>query len=316
MASKWWRRSVLARWPRQTAWLLLAVGVTIAIGSSHHAQAITQIPDPDPKPGSYGLSASKPQPPPKQGARISSPTSGTVFTESPITVEGICPTGLLVEILNNNVMVGAVMCENGSFSIQVSLFSGENELSALVYDDNDQVGPESNKVTVTYNNTNLSQFGEMITLTSTYSRRAQSINRVLAWPLQLSGGTGPYALTIDWGDGTASDLRSLASAGTFDIDHVYKRAGIYTVNIKVVDSNGVSAFLQLVAVANGEAVAAGTGEDLNPCRCNDGWRVLWIPVVIVCLMLPLAFWLGRRSQLVSLRAKLDKERDSYKNESS
>jgi hypothetical protein len=222
----------------------------------------------------------------------------------------------LVELHNNGVMVGATMCVDGRFSLQVSLFSGQNELVAFVYDDTDQLGPESNRVTITYNNTNFSAFGELITLTSTYSRRAESIKRQLTWPLQLSGGTGPYALTVDWGDGSASDLRSLTSAGLFNIAHAYERAGIYIVNVKVVDKNGVSAFLQLVAVANGEATASPAEEQAKLAAQNsDGWRILWIPVAFILLILPLSYWLGRRSQLVSLRAKLDKERDNYQNES-
>lgn len=291
----------------------LAAGLLFAIYSSSQASAITQIPNPDPKPGSYGLEATKTQPPPKIGARITSPGNGQVFTNSPITVEGICPEGLLVEIHDNGVMVGAVMCQNGQFSLQVSLFTGENQLTALVYDDTDQAGPTSDTVTVTYNNTSFSAFGQLVTLTSVYSRRAESINRELTWPLQLSGGSGPYALTVDWGDGTTADLKSLASAGGFDIAHTYKRAGIYTINVKVVDANGVSAFLQLVAVANGEATADTSGQKTT--GTTERVVVLWVPVIVVAVMLPLAYWLGRRSQLVSLRTKLEKERDAFEKES-
>lgn len=291
----------------------IAAGLLFAIYSSSQVSAITQIPNPDPKPGSYGLEATKTQPPPKIGARITSPGNGQVFTNSPITVEGICPEGLLVEIHDNGVMVGAVMCQNGQFSLQVSLFTGENQLTALVYDDTDQAGPTSDTVTVTYNNTSFSAFGQLVTLTSVYSRRAESINRELTWPLQLSGGSGPYALTVDWGDGTTADLKSLASAGGFDIAHIYKRAGIYTINVKVVDANGVSAFLQLVAVANGEATADTSGQKTT--GTTERVVVLWVPVIVVAVMLPLAYWLGRRSQLVSLRTKLEKERDAFEKES-
>lgn len=294
------------------AWFVAAALVALGFMSlSNTASAITRLPNPDPQPGSYGLEATKPQAPPKVGASISSPSGGQTFTESPITVEGICPTGLLVEVLNNGVMAGAVMCQDGRFSLQVSLFSGENELYAKVYDDTDQAGPDSNRVSVTYSNTNFSEFGELVTLTSTYSRRAESIRRQLSWPIQLDGGTGPYALTVDWGDGTSSDLISLANSGLFNIAHVYSRAGVYTVNIKVVDKNGVSAFLQLVAVANGEPVADVTGQSGAGALTAGNIRILWIPMVIIALMLPLSYWLGRRSQLVSLMNRLDRERDIY-----
>ncbi|RYF29241.1 MAG: hypothetical protein EOO17_02090 [Chloroflexi bacterium] len=92
-----------------------------------------------------------------------------------------------MQILNNGVMVGSVMCSNGSFTLQVSLFAGTNELSALVYDDLDQAGPVSNIVTVTYNDTRFTAFGSLITLTSSYGRRSAAAGGPLSWPLQLSG---------------------------------------------------------------------------------------------------------------------------------
>ena len=42
------------------------------------------------------------------------------------------------------------------------------------------------------------------------------------------------------------------------ISHTYKKAGIYQVNVKVSDVNGVSAFLQVVAVASGKVDAVAT----------------------------------------------------------
>lgn len=306
---------MIQRWHKKgLAGGLLAASLLFASIGSATTHAITQIPTPDPKPGSYGLEATKTQPPPTIGARITSPGNGQAFTNSPITVEGICPNDLLVEIHNNGVMVGAVMCTNGTFSLQISLFAGENQLSALVYDNTDQEGPASDTVTVTYNNTNFAAFGQLVTLTSVYSRRAESINRQLTWPVQLSGGSGPYALTIDWGDGTTADLKSLASAGPFDIAHAYKRAGIYTINVKAADANGVTAFLQLVSVSNGEATAADASGQKDT-GTKERVVVLWIPAVVVALMLPLSYWLGRRSEVVSLRARLEKERDAFEKKS-
>ena len=272
--------------------------------------AINAIPTPEPKPGSYGLEATKTQPAPTQGATITTPGNGASFSTSPITVNGICPTDLLVQVYNNNVMVGAVMCTNGSFSVQVSLFAGTNELSAIVYDTLDQAGPVSNIVTVNYSDTNFSAFGALITLTSSYGRRSAAAGTDLGWPLQLSGGTGPYAFSLDWGDGTPTELKSQSLAGVVSIAHTYKRAGIYQANIKVTDTNGVSAFLQVIAVSNGKVdtsteTASTVGDTAKP-------QVLWVPAAVSLILLPPAFWLGRRSQIVSLRNKMLKERNNIK----
>jgi len=271
--------------------------------------AITQIPIPDPKPGSYGLAATKLQDPPTQGAVITTPGNGASYNTSPITVSGICPTGLLVQVYNNSVMVGSVMCTNGSFTIEVSLFAGVNELSALVLDELDQAGPASNIATVNYSNTQFSAFGALITLTSSYGRRSAPAGSELTWPLQLSGGAGPYAFSIDWGDGTATELKSQQLAGIVDIAHVYKKAGIYQVNVKVTDVNGVSAFLQVIGLGNGKVDAAETDTAKTGV---DRTIVMWIPAAVAVALLFPAYWLGRRSQIVSIRNKMLKEQEAYK----
>lgn len=277
------------------------------------ALAINKIPDPAPKPGAYGIEATKPQAPPKRGATITTPGNGSSFTKSPITVTGICPTGLLVEVYNNGVMVGSVMCKRGSFRMEVSLFIGKNVLSALVYDDLDQPGPKSKLVTVNYSNTNFSAFGQLVTLTSSYGRRSAPAGEGLRWPLQLAGGAGPYAFSIDWGDGSKPELKSQAVAGVVTIAHTYKNAGIYQVNITVTDANGVTAFLQLVAVSSGQVDAAHqtSGDDE---QVTQRVEILWIPAAIAAFLLLPAFWLGRRSQLVSLRNKMLKEHEEYEKE--
>lgn len=273
------------------------------------ASAINQIPTPEPIPGSYGLSATKTQDPPTTAATITTPGSGGSFSSSPITVGGICTSDLLVQVYNNGVMVGSVMCTNNSFSLQVSLFAGINELTAFLYDSLEQAGPVSNIVSVTYTDASLDAFGQLITLTSSYGRRAAATGSELAWPLQLTGGTGPYAFSLDWGDGASAELKSQSLAGLVSIAHNYKKAGIYQVNVKATDVNGVSAFLQVVAVASGKVEAETALEDTTGAAKTV---VLWIPTAIAFALLFPAFWLGRRSQIVSLHNKMLKERDAYK----
>lgn len=289
---------------------LIGICLLTFVAALRPVSAITPLPTPDPKPGSYGLEATKKQPPPSVGATISTPGNGASFSTSPITVNGICPNGLLVQVYDNGVMVGSVMCSGGNFSLQVSLFAGTNELSATVYDDLDQAGPVSNTVSVTYTDTHLSAFGALVTLTSSYGRRSANAGTELDWPLQLSGGTGPYAFSINWGDGTPTQLKSQALAGLVTIAHTYKKAGIYSVNITVTDVNGVSAFLQVIAVSNG-IVDSPSSTKSSSSPNGVVTKVVWIPTVISLVLLIPTYWLGRRSQLVSLRNKMLKERDNY-----
>lgn len=301
------RKSALWVLPATAGMYLLAFFVF-----AQPASAINQIPTPDPIPGSYGLSATKTQDPPTTAATITTPGNGASFGNSPITVSGICTNNLLVQVYNNGVMVGAVMCTNNSFSLEASLFAGANEFTAIMYDDLEQAGPISNIVNVTYTDANIGAFGQLITLTSSYGRRAASTNSELTWPLQLTGGTGPYAFSLDWGDSSSTELKSQSLAGLVTIAHMYKKAGIYQVNVKATDVNGVSAFLQVVAVSSGkvDSAAAGAGGGTNGGAPKT--TVLWAPAAVSVALLVPTFWLGRMSQLVSLHNKMLKERDAYK----
>lgn len=294
-------------------WIVSAVvgacllALVVVVPASH---AIAPLPTPEPQPGSFGIEATKKQAPPTVAATITTPGNGASFNTSPITVNGICTNDLLVQVYNNGVMVGAVMCKGGSFSVQVSLFAGTNELTAIVYDDLDQAGPTSNTVTVNYTDTSFTAFGQLVTLTSSYGRRSAPAGSELSWPLQLSGGAGPYAFSIDWGDGSAPELKSQGVAGLITITHTYKKAGIYQVNIKVTDVNGVSAFLQVIAVSSGKVDSVATASNTDN-QTNATPKILWIPYIILLALLLPTYWLGRRSQLISIRNKMLKERDNY-----
>jgi hypothetical protein len=306
-------------WARIANPVLFRIGLTLMLGLAiavlGHAKASAQYPPgftplvPDsPKGSSFGMEGKISAPPPTQGAHISAPSGGQTYNTPIITVSGTCPDDLLVEVLNNGVMVGSTLCENGSFSLQIGLFPGQNELSARVTDELGQEGPPSNVVTVTYStgaNASFSAFASFITLTSSYSRRAVDPGSTLIWPLQLSGGTGPYAFSIDWGDGSAPDLLSQPAAGIINIKHVYKTAGIYRVTVKVTDVNGISGFLQLIAVANGEAESAIKNGDAEPANIVIRNKVIWLPAAIVLTLLIPAFWLGRRHEARAMKKRLE-----------
>jgi hypothetical protein len=242
--------------------------------------------------GSVGLQGVIPSPPPSRGATIVNPSNGAVFTSVPITVNGICPAGLLVKIFSNGVFVGSTTCNNGSYSLQVDLFSGQNDLVARVYDALDQAGPDSNKVTVTFKDAQFLQFGSRVTLTSVYARRGAPPNSELDWPVLLEGGTAPYAVSVDWGDGTAPDLISVTSAGTVNLKHTYKVAGVYKIVVKATDKTGQKAFLQLVGQATGAVQNQTAGNDSGNLIIKK--ELLWWPALEMLPFVLAAFWLGGR----------------------
>jgi hypothetical protein len=274
---------------------------------SPYAGAIA--PNPGPGSGSVGLEGRISSPPPKQGATISSPGNGASFSAVPITVTGLCPKDLLVKLFSNNVFVGSVICTNGSYSLQINLFGGQNELVARVFDALDQPGPDSNIVNVTYVDAQFVQFGSSVNLSSDFARKGADPGKVLEWPIILTGGTGPYAISIDWGDGSPPDLMTQTFAGNFIIKHTYKSAGVYKVIIKATDSKGSTAFLQLVGVANGKVDNSGasSGSGLNTATTRI--KIIWWPMLLLLPLIPLAFWAGQKNELFAIRKQLERTRD-------
>lgn len=283
------------------------LGLVIVLTGSRVVHAIGT-PDPN-QSGATGLQATIPSPPPNTAATISVPSSGRVFESTPIEVNGLCTTGLLVKIFNNNIFVGSVMCERGSYNITVDLFSGDNTLIARVYDALDQAGPDSNAANVRFNDATFSPFGERINLSSKVARNGTPVGKKMSWPIILSGGTGPYAISVDWGDGSAYDLKSQPFAGEVILEHTYRSAGVYRVVVKATDATGATAFLQLVGVGTGPVTQkSSTGSDAEGGGTVATRTIyIWWPMLLLIPFLPLTFWVGRRYELVSIHHRLERQ---------
>ncbi|MEM6997494.1 MAG: hypothetical protein AAF413_01140 [Patescibacteria group bacterium] len=253
--------------------------------------------------GSVGLEGQIGAPPPSTPATISVPAAGAVFTEVPINVTGVCQTGLLVKLFKNGVFAGSATCENGSYTIQTDLFSGQNELVAIVFDDLDQEGPASNTVTVTLQSDDVSPL-DKVTLTSNFARRGANPGDSLLWPLSIAGGNGPYAVSVNWGDGQES-LTSVAFPGEFNIDHEYQNSGIYTIVVKATDNEGRVAYLQLVAVANGAVSTLAETDGVPTQTTIIERRFVWWPLLLLIPFIISTFWLGRRYELKRIRDKIE-----------
>jgi hypothetical protein len=280
--------------------LCLVLTVGVLAGSLGLSSGVAWAADPPPQSGSIGLEGTISSKPPTQGATITVPANGATFTSVPITVSGLCPKGLLIKIFSNGVFVGSTLCVGGSYSLQVDLFSGRNDLVARVYDSLDQAGPDSNKVTVIFNDAQFLQQGSRLSLTSPYAERGAPPGTPLQWPIILSGGVGPYAISVDWGDGSPADLLSQPSPGTITLTHTYKTAGVYKVVIKATDKNGAAAFLQLVGQATG-AVQNNKGNG----NATIVRQTVWWPPLAMIPLIPIAYWLGGRQKLHSLKHQFD-----------
>lgn len=290
---------------RFTSFVLLA-GLILLASPMPPASALGS---PNPQSGSTGLQGTISSPPPQTAATITTPVSGQTFTTMPITINGICPKGLLVKVFSNNIFIGSVQCDSGSYSLQADLFSGQNDLVVRVYDAFDQPGPDSNIVHVVFSDAQFAAFGGRVMLSSNYAKRGANPGAVLSWPVILSGGNGPYAVSIDWGDSKPASLMSVSFPGSFNITHTYDSAGIYRVVVKASDGSGTTAYLQLVGVANG-AISQAAATAGGPCNTIVKTKVLWWPSAVALLLIVLAFWIGRRYELAALRRRIEQSTNS------
>ncbi|MFZ1248763.1 MAG: hypothetical protein WAQ24_00375 [Candidatus Saccharimonadales bacterium] len=291
---------------------VFVLGLLILLGAVGHVYAIGS-PEPQ-QSGTTGLQGKISSPAPTTPPTIATPGGGSNTTGT-ATITGLCTNGLLVKIFSNNIFVGSVQCVNGSYSVQISLFGGQNDIVARVYDALDQAGPDSNRVSVSFQDPQFASFGERISLTSTLAKLGAPVGSILSWPIVLSGGTGPYAISVDWGDGTATDLKSQPFAGTFELTHTYKSAGIYRVVVKATDSTGATAFLQLVGVGSGQVTQSATGSNnKNGSNTTVKYVYIWWPLLLMVPIIMATFWLGKRYELAAIHKQIEQQSQLYNSE--
>ena len=235
--------------------------------------------------GMVGIEGIVPGPAPSSAPVITSPIDESHFEESPITVSGTCASNLLIRLYINDVFSGSAICINSKFSIESDISAGENVMFARAYDDLDQAGPNSSSVTVYLDSKETGR----LTLKSSFARRSADPREELSWPLHISGGSAPYAVSIDWGDGRTS-LISVLNEGEFSAHHTYLYSGIYKVVVRAVDISENRAVLQLIAVSRGTAFAP----DLTGSSKKVETVVAWQPLVLFILFMISTFWLGSR----------------------
>lgn len=264
--------------------MMLLTGVVVAAMATQ-----TLADDVYSEPSGYTIYGVIEQPPPTTPAQILHPTSGQRFSATPITVDGTCPQGTLVAIYKNEVMAGTTLCQQGKFSLNVDLFAGRNDLIARVYNGLNAAGPDSTTVTVFYDRPVGS--GEAPVVTSEVLYKGYYTGSEISWQLTVTRGKQPYAIQVDWGDGSI-EPSVLGQAGKLTIKHTYAQAaesGSYSIKIKAVDSLGNVGFLQLAGIVRDVKAAAPTTS--KPGGFTTNLQLAW-PLWVLFLGMLLAFWLG------------------------
>lgn len=320
------------------AMVLLAVGVLLS-NASHLASAATLTGS-----GDYVVTAAYLGPPPATAATIDSPIDSAHVKATPITVSGSCPANTYVTLTRNGVTSGSAICGAlNTYSLQTDLFSGPNALLAHVYTTFNVAGPNSNQVIVTYDApiavpptttggtaskapvstvqpgiATSSQPGLPLLIKSNFQYVGHALGQAVNYQFEIVGGTAPYAVSINWGDGTTKTL-SLTASGPFSVSHTYAKASQYQSSYKILatagDAAGEQTLLQVLAIVNDRPtvpLASTVGNGNQPSagifqQLGNLMKYLWPTYGVVVLMFG-SFWLGELRELRLLHIKPGRSR--------
>lgn len=121
------------------------------------------------------------------------------------------------------------------------------------------------------------------------------------WSLRTLGGTPPFKVSVNWGDGSESTI--IRNDGQiFKISHAFPQKQTYTIFIKSVDANGTQTVMQLFAIVKGEDGAVATTTKPAPLVGPLAMlqKYLWIvwPAYIAVILMVLSYWLGEKEMYV------------------
>lgn len=278
------------------AFLLLIVGFPLSMFTAYAAS-------PPPQAGSIGLTGTVAAKPPAKAATIDEPHSGQHFGTTPVKIAGTCPANTLVEIFKNKIFAGSTPCDDkGTYSLDVDLMLGSNELIARVYDALNQAGPDSNVVTALYDalppqtgpTTSFNFGGNQLLLNTNAVFRGTFPDQNLNVPISIIGGSTPYAINVDWGDATHKIVPRGDNA-TFNVVHAYKKPGTYQIAIQATDADGRVAFLTVASIVNGQPETAAISASGSISAKTNELLVLW-PLYTSLIAVVASFWLGEQRE--------------------
>lgn len=198
-------------------------------------------------------------------------------TNSSVALSGTCPVtipAISVVVYRGSSIIGSTPCDfDGTFSLTVPLLEGVNSLFARAMTVTNHVTPPSNNVVISYNAPTPTQPttppsapkpSEIPPLNSeeavdapkaeTPRKPSESSppviivenpivifgpNKEAVWRGTLEGGSPPYTLTIDWGDGTKTVIKDI-SPGEHEARHIYTKLRSYKIQLVAVDENGTT----------------------------------------------------------------------------
>lgn len=202
-------------------------------------------------------------PVPHAAAIISTPADGDTVQSSDVLVAGNCPVispALTVVVLMDGKVAGSALCgANNDYALAVKLLPGSHKLITQTYTVTNGQGPDSPTVTVAYQPKTSATVAKSASTNTTGASTTNApalvpdepfylvgADNMAEWAGGITGGTAPYRVTVDWGDGkrasyTTADVR-------LQYTHQYTSGASHSVTVAVADAGNQFAQLQYAAV--------------------------------------------------------------------
>lgn len=139
-----------------------------------------------------------------------------------------------------------------------------------------------------------------------YRYQTHYAGQPFSWNLAMKGGTPPFKIIVNWGDGSESTFIRNDNK-PFTITHSFPQKQTYTIFAKSVDANGTTSTMQLFATTKGEdgTVAATTKPGPLILLLAMVQQYLWIvwPAYIAVLLMVLSYWLGEKEMYLRFMAR-------------
>jgi hypothetical protein len=201
-------------------------------------------------------------------AVILAPTDGYQTSTGLVTVSGTCPgttPSNIVVILEDAATIGSTPCLlDETFSTEVTLHPGSHIITAQIYNFTEDAGPAGIAITATYTPpvplipptptptptqptpvttptpaTVPTPTAPSLAISSERNYFTFGPNSPVTWEGRFEGGTAPYTVRIDWGDGTSS-VYIVKDSSLQRFSHYYENMSAFKITLTVIDSNGGS----------------------------------------------------------------------------
>lgn len=268
----------------------------------------------------YNVTAVVPYDPPTIAATVGSPTNYTTVNTKNVNITGTCQIlnpAVIISVWNGATLLGSTSClVGGNYSINIELYVGVNVLVIKSSNINGLYGPDSLAFTISYTPdappapdptpgetpapsvpsepaNNPATSGELL-ITSTQPFGIMDEKNFVSFTLQVSGGSYPYILNINWGDGTTM-TQKLDNEGDFTFTHIYETAGTYNVLALLTDVKGFSrTFNWAVTVSTQSLNYDENTVPVNTVEKSNFKPYIYFMVVLVTLFVAYLAFLGGR----------------------